>query len=160
MLEAERVMESDVRCMPDSALMPLEVEEELPGAMRVEEQGQPQEVQAPRAPTMEEERRHALTHLPFAPWRKRCVLSKAHDDPHISQDVLAKTIQRVEVLPIIQCDFMYLDGMTALTAYSLEKGAGAATVVPTKGVGDMFQVTWLVRALHWMGHRHVVLQCD
>jgi len=86
---------------------------------------------------------------------------------------------------------MYLDGITALTVCSLEKGAGAATVLPTKGqgcgdlraqrrseprlpcespgaappkssrgVGDTFQVSWLVRAPQWMGHRDVVLQCD
>ena len=46
-----------------------------------------------------------------------------------------------------------------LTMFSLEKGAGAATVLPVKG-GEGYQSSWACRALQWMGHYELLPQCD
>ena len=61
--------------------------------------------------------------------------------------------------PIVQMDYSQLGDRWILTAYSCEKGAGNATMIPSKSV-SAWQVAWMCRTLQWMGHSEVTLQCD
>ena len=68
-------------------------QEEVPkGGEAQEEEAPPNEARAPVAPSMphppgeEEQLRHALTHLPYAPWCCVCVGARAPDELHLRQE--------------------------------------------------------------------------
>ncbi len=134
-------------------------EGELVGAKRVDEEMGPDPIKIPEAPSREEQLKHELAHVPFAAWCPRCVQAKGHDDPHRGKEEIDKATLRIEELPVVQIDFSYIDGLCLLTLYSLELGVGAATVIPIKGA-DNFQIAWACRALRWMGHSDILIQCD
>ena len=84
-------------------------------------------VKAPQQPAEQERREHNLTHLPYRSWCTDCVESKGRANNHPTQ--------RTSTLPVIQCDFAYIEGIhdkqviPVLTAINLKTGISMATMV-------------------------------
>ena len=64
-------------------------------------------IKAPQQPTEQERREHNLTHLPYRTWCPICVESKGRSNNHPTQ--------KKSTLPVIQCDFAYIDVETGMS---------------------------------------------
>ncbi|CAE8735976.1 unnamed protein product [Polarella glacialis] len=114
-------------------MMPVEVE--------------PRPIPQHQGPASREEReRHELTHLPHAPWCQVCVKARAREDAH-QQTIREETLKQPALT------------LRLLTAYLLDHGYGAATVVQTKGP-ELFAISWLLKWLDQLGLEEVMLRLE
>ena len=101
-----------------------------------------------------------MTHLPFANWCKECVEAKAVEDPHWTTAPIARGAELVDEHPHVQMDYSYLDRLTVLSLYYVEKMAGNATIVEQKGVQQDFPAAWVKRQIAAMGLTDIILHVD
>ena len=107
-------------------------------------------------PTLEEVARHELTHLPAAAWCEACVKGRGREAPH--QDQQGSMLD--SVLPVIQCDYVYLtdtgeEPVAALFASCRSSTNLFATLCTTKGPNAAF-ASWI-----WeLGHARLIIQSD
>eukprot|EP00972_Heterocapsa_arctica_P053459 7873940-Heterocapsa_arctica.AAC.1 len=69
----------------------------------------------PTPPSATELERHALTHVPYAPWCSTCVKSRGRDDAH-------RKLQQRRGPEVVQCDYTFFrtdDEEDKLTAIPL-----------------------------------------
>ena len=87
-------------------------------------------VQDPKAPTAEERRTHAMTHLPFRSWCRHCVRGKGKEEPCRAGG------EEKKIGPDIHMDFMFMGEeaggktLTILIAKERETKSIMASVVP------------------------------
>ena len=58
----------------------------------------------PVAPSRAERERHELTHLPYMPWCRHCVMARAQNDPHRK----VKKHARNNAVPTVSGDFCFM----------------------------------------------------
>eukprot|EP00972_Heterocapsa_arctica_P115221 16446627-Heterocapsa_arctica.AAC.1 len=94
---------------------------------------EPRAAVLPRAPSELERERHALTHLPFAPWCPACVQGRGRDDGHRQVSLRG--------LPLVQWDYSFLRSadpedrlVPILLGYVMGTGYGYAGAALGKGV--------------------------
>ena len=95
------------------------------------------------APSVLEQARHCLTHLPFARWCPIFVKARAADQPH--------TVQAAKPGPeVVQFDYSFLDAAPILIGATRRTGYSFASAVRRKGAGDVGVVddviSWLREA--------------
>lgn len=117
-------------------------------------------------PSEEEQRRHALTHLPFKDWCESCVSHRSRANPHKRDDSLKDS-----GTPTVSFDFCYakagedgrqvrdVDAVCALIAVDSAAGFLAAIPVSKKSEFEMM-VRELLSFVQTLGHAKVVLRCD
>ena len=121
----------------------------------------PEELRQPRLPGVEEQIRHRVAHLPYAPWCEICIKAKGRNRPHFR-------LPQREGLPIVQMDYYFLnaDGekvgeddsvITVLALIDLDSGFLGAIVVQKKGPGDLFAAKFCVSFLNILGYERIVL---
>ena len=79
---------------------PMELSDEI---LLPEDVPQPKPLMAPALPSIEEQRKHALSHVPFQRWRSLCQRAKGKDDPH-----RRAALEAHDGLPTIQLDYAFL----------------------------------------------------
>ena len=120
----------------------------------------------PVTPTNAAREMHELTHLPFAPWCRFCVLARSQSDPHrrtrkhqgdatvpvVSFDFcFARQVQQEKADPII----VMRDHRTRMTFAHLLPGKSTANEIYSKHV-----LNTVLRDLEYLAHKKVVLKSD
>ena len=121
------------------------------------------QVKAPDQPTEAERARHALTHLPTAPWCEHCTKGKGRDNPHRRTD---------GDRAVVQVDYSYLkaDGNVeettedaaeiVLTAADRQTGLFTALSIPAKKPEKDYVVKSLKAFVSQLGHLQVAIRSD
>ena len=133
-------------------------EEEEPEEVRTEEATQrgPAPRRMPALPSIEEQREHAKTHLPFRSWCKWCVQGRK---PNWNHYTLSEQIgrERGPEIHMDYCFFRELEGgesVPCLVVKCRKSRALAAHVVPQKGAGVDWVVSQVMRDLTKWGMRY------
>ena len=128
----------------------------------------PEDIQVPREqapvrePSQDEQRRHALTHIPFQSWCSSCIQHRARADRHQRHPVADREH------PTICFDFAYTaresssPKLVCLVACCNFTGAYQAWPVPSKG-GNLqlrFMTSEITRWIATLGHSEVTLRSD
>ncbi|CAE8619652.1 unnamed protein product [Polarella glacialis] len=125
--------------------------------MPVEAEAEPRPIPQHEGPASKDERmRHSLVHLPRQPWCRVCIRARAREDPHRA---LQESQETLEQPSLVQMDYTFIEAVKLLTAYLLDRGYGAATVVQSKGP-ELYAVSWLVNWLDQLGLEDVTLHID
>ena len=123
-----------------------------------EEEGVVAHHRVPYQPSVEERRRHEVTHWPFRSWCKDCVAGKAKSSPHFKQ---TKNKEDGQELPTVCFDYMFLDGKTPILVYKEKKSKMLyAHVVEQKGVGDGRLIERIVKNLDALGYGRIIIKSD
>ncbi|MDJ0514128.1 MAG: reverse transcriptase domain-containing protein [Methyloceanibacter sp.] len=111
---------------------------------------------APEMPSAQEVKEHEALHLPYKSWCDICKKSKGKIDSHYKHD---DSRDIVGEYPVVQADYLDLDGIKVLVAVDVNSGFPAATVVPKKGIEES-SIVWGIKLLNFLGHPKVIIQTD
>ena len=123
----------------------------------------PREQAVVNAPSLEEQRKHALTHLPYASWCPHCVSFRAKADRRL------KITEDHRAVSTFAYDFCYTgrasdpeQKLTCLIMVDKHTKYVEALPVPAKGGTEAFKYMCaeVVRVLNFLGHKEVTLRCD
>ncbi|CAE8585279.1 unnamed protein product, partial [Polarella glacialis] len=125
--------------------------------MPVEAEAEPRPIPQREGPaSLEERMRRNLVHLPFRSWCQVCIRARAREDPHGARQVGQETLEQPA---LVQMDYTFMEKLKLLTAYLLDHGYGAATVVQSKGP-ELYAISWLLKLLDQLGLEDVMLHID
>jgi len=113
----------------------------------------------PEAPSLAEQEQHRLTHLGQQPWCDVCVRARGRADEHRARERIEKQTDPIDEVPVVEADYMFMEGIKILAIYARERGYGAGTMLVTKGPED-YVVRWMLRHLDLMAVVDVILQSD
>ena len=123
-----------------------------------EDEGMVAHQRVPYQPSIEERRRHEVTHWPYRSWCKDCVAGKAKASPHFKQN---KNKVEEQELPTVCFDYMFLDGKTPILVYKEKKSKMIfAHVVEQKGVGDGRLIERIVKNIDGLGYGRIIVKSD
>ena len=108
-----------------------------------------------KQPTSEQVRLHNLVHVPYQPWCRLCVASRAPDQPH-HQIPRTEDPQRIS---LVEIDYAFLSSgmvedrtLPILIVHCQKTGHGFGVVARSKGRADGAQITHVLRFLQESGH--------
>ena len=116
------------------------------GKEKVRVEAQPQE------PTKEERLAHEATHIPFAHWCEACVEAKSKQDHEKKNPEAGKDTVGVPY-PIIQLDFMFLQGKDTPALVGICSWTRMSVVIPVSGKQtERKTVEKVLKWVHSLGH--------
>ena len=131
-----------------------------------DEQGEgfiiPKGIPEPKAPPIEAQRRHNLTHWPYAPWCPHCVMARRLNSPHFQ----ARRGDQTRSLPLLVLDYCFVrneqeqDSVTVLVGKLYPYRRTFACVVDTKGGTDGYAVDRLAEFIRTSGITRFVYKTD
>ena len=131
-----------------------------------DEQGEgfiiPKGIPEPKAPPIEAQRRHNLTHWPYAPWCPHCVMGRRLNSPHFQ----ARRGDQTRSLPLLVLDYCFVrneqdqDLVTVLVGKLYPYRRTFACVVDTKGGTDGYAVDRLAEFIRTSGITRFVYKTD
>ena len=120
----------------------------------------------PVTPTQKQREEHELTHLPYAPWCRHCVLARSQNDPHRR----CRSRQGRATVPVVSFDFCFArrvgqqkadpiivarDHATRVTFAHMLPGKSTAHELYSRHVLNL-----VLRDLEYLAHKKVVLKSD
>ena len=114
----------------------------------------------PLSPSLEEQAKHNLTHLPFRSWCRHCVMGKALEDPHKRQPKAPD-----DATPLLRTGYTYITRAgskteaTCLTVHDSKTNGIYCTLCLSKG-NDYFVAKWCDFVLDETGHDKHIIQLD
>ena len=119
----------------------------------------PKPLPAPTLPTPEEILEHNLTHIPYRPWCRYCVMSRRPNDPHKSR-FLKRTV------PLLVGDYCFIRSstdeilQTVLVVRMYPFRLLMAIHVDSKGATDEYTINRLCEFVKSTGVKHLVYLSD
>ena len=123
-------------------------------------------MRAPRMPSKAEKKRHSVTHWPYAPWCKWCVMGRAVSSPHRYQ----ASRREIGSTPTIGIDYCFPWGQskgdeeekeaTVLVAKEITSGAVLPSIAPAKGAAFTEVISSLSGWMDELGFPKFILRCD
>ena len=119
-------------------------------------------MQDPKLPSLEEEREHMLTHLPYRSWCVHCVRGKGRAMDHRRQGDSERRV------PEVHLDYCFLGSAvdarpkTVLVAKDRESRMVTASLVPSKGASNELAAKRVRAFLRELGYEHmdVIIKTD
>ena len=146
---------------------------EIASKLFAEERRAPIVAPKPRAPSKEEQERHAVSHLPYAPWCESCIAGRARNGPHQKS---GDEVKAEEEVPVIQLDYAYgytdsrgksvqevHESQFGITLVAVDSQVGWITALPVVGKGALSlrdATEQICRHLMRIGASQVVVQTD
>ena len=146
---------------------------EIASKLFAEERRAPIVAPKPRAPSKEEQERHAVSHLPYAPWCESCIAGRARNGPH---QKAGDEVKAEEEVPVIQLDYAYgytdsrgksvqevHENQFGITLVAVDSQVGWITALPVVGKGALSlrdATEQICRHLMRIGASQVVVQTD
>ena len=112
---------------------------------------------APRTPTKAEREEHDVSHVPYRPWCRFCVMGRRLERRHLTQSG-----DRDDDRPRVFADYGYLSGDSTplLVAKDTRTGMTFAAAVSTKGGGDPHAARFLAKWIDGLGCQEVTVRTD